>query len=75
MRPMAFSMPPFCQGLWLSQKKVLDAELGFELVMESELGGVVDGDGLAQLGGQGFEPDAQLQLSGGSRPSPGRRSF
>ena len=22
MRPMAFSMPPFCQGLWGSQKKV-----------------------------------------------------
>jgi len=22
MRPMAFSMPPFCHGAWASQKKV-----------------------------------------------------
>jgi len=38
----------------------LDAELGFELMVEGELGAVVEGDGLAQFAGQGFKPAADL---------------
>src|SRR5262249_1086747 len=34
----------------------LDAELGFEAVVLGELGAVVEGYGLAQLGRQGLEP-------------------
>src|SRR6266700_2207407 len=41
----------------------LEAELGFELMVEGELGAIVEGDGLAQRVGQGFEPS--LQLLGG----------
>ena len=31
MRPMAFSMPPFCQGAWGSQKKVSTPNLVFNV--------------------------------------------
>ena len=41
----------------------LHAELGVELMVEGELGAVIEGDGLAQRAGQGFEPS--LQLHGG----------
>ena len=33
MRPMAFSMPPFCQGLWGSTEESGEAEAAGELEM------------------------------------------
>ena len=42
----------------------LDAEVGFEAVVLGELGAVVEGDGLAQLGWQGLEPGDELARGG-----------
>src|SRR4249919_1587812 len=43
-RPMEFSTPPFCQGLWGTQKKVWTPKP----VMLGELGSVVEADGFTQ---------------------------
>ena len=48
MRPMAFSMPPFCQGHGYRRRRF--GYRSFEAVVLGELGAVVEGDGLAQLG-------------------------
>jgi hypothetical protein len=42
----------------------LDTEVGFEAVVLGELGAVVESDGLAQLGWQGFEPGDELARGG-----------
>ena len=44
-RPMEFSTPPFCQGLWGSQKS-LDADGLVKPMMFGELVSVVEADGL-----------------------------
>jgi hypothetical protein len=50
MRPMAFSIPPFCQGFVGVAEEGRNAEAPGELVMLRELGTVIEGDGLAQGG-------------------------
>ncbi len=58
------ALPPGAVGI---AEEGVDAELGFELMVEGELGAIVEGDGLAQRVGQGFEPGTQLlggRLSG-----------
>src|SRR6266436_3341014 len=47
-RPMAFSMVPFCQAVGIAEEG-LDAEPVDQDEVLSELGAVVEGDGLAQL--------------------------
>ena len=64
---MAFSMPPFCQGARVSQKKVWIPTFVAQDVMESELGTVVEGNGLSKIARQGNEHGFEAGGHVGSR--------